>query len=189
MDREAKNKPNESTKSRSDPSVASCLRGDLFRARLHRLFRDPIQQPKLQRLRRVNLLRGQKHFQSPCFPAQSRQPLRPAPPGDQSQRRAAMPEHSMWVRDAISTREREIEPAAHAISPDGGIRRSREVRDRIHQCLPHRRKLICFRSSQSRNLVQIRASREEMLVAGDDEGLGLKVGSQESKVGSRMPKV
>src|SRR5258708_7163515 len=67
--------------------------------------------------------------------------------------------------------QRQIEPAAHAVSRDGGKYGGRELADSIHQNLSHLGEFVSGRTVQRRNLFQVRASREKSLIARNDQRL------------------
>jgi hypothetical protein len=53
---------------------------------------DGVNQSNTESFRRCYLFRSNKHLQSPAFPDQARQALRPSPSSNQAQSRAAMTE-------------------------------------------------------------------------------------------------
>src|SRR5258708_37198840 len=67
--------------------------------------------------------------------------------------------------------QRQIEPAAHAVSRYGGKYGGRELRHSIHQSLSHLGEFVSGRTVQRRNLCQVRSSREKSLIARNDQRL------------------
>lgn len=103
---------------------------------------------------------------------QAPKPLRPTPAGHQTQARAPMSEYGARGGDAASTRKREVESSAHAVTLDGGIHGGGKALHLLHKILPLSRKFICLNGSELLNLAQIGSCRKEFLIAGDDERPG-----------------
>src|SRR5438105_12110941 len=115
------------------------------------------------------LLGGAEHLQGTSFADEPWQTLCATPSGDQSQRRATVPEDCVWSGHAVVAGESQVESAAQAVALDGGIDRGRELIDRLHESLPSLRELIGWGSAEGGNLVQICPGGEESFVAGEDE--------------------
>jgi hypothetical protein len=65
--------------------------------------------------------------------------------------------------------QRQIKPAAHAISRDRCVKWSRGGFDGIHQALTHLGKLQARWTIQDRNFVEIGSRRKKILIARDDQ--------------------
>lgn len=133
------------------------------------IVRDCLDQPVSQGVTRVQFLSSYEHFQRTFLADYSRQPLCASPPGDEAERRAAVAKDGVRSGNAARARQREIEPATHAVSMHGCDGRSGEVRYVIHEVLPHLGESKSLGSLKLGNLVEVGSGGEEMRVARDHE--------------------
>lgn len=82
-----------------------------------------------------------------------------------------MAEHCVRRRDPVMTGQRQVKASAHAVSEHSGIHRGWKSSDSIRKSLPSQGKFIRLGSPENSNLIEIGASGEEMLIAGDHERL------------------
>ena len=80
-----------------------------------------------------------------------------------------MPEDGVGISDSVAASESKVKSSAHAVSADGGVGRGREVRNRMHQALPHGSELIRGGSGQIGDFVQIGSGRKKVLIPSNDE--------------------
>lgn len=71
------------------------------------------------------------------------------------------------------TGQRKVEASAHAVSVNRRIHRGRELRDRIHQILSHRRKIKGGASSNPLDFPEIGSGREKLRISCENERFGI----------------
>jgi len=121
----------------------------------------------------ADLLCPDKHFERTGLAHQAREPLRAAPSRDQPQGSATMAEDGVRGGDTVVARQRQVQPATHALAVNDRADSRREAGNSIHQFLPGAGELQSLRAGDSGNFLQIGAGGEELVVAGDDEGPGI----------------
>ena len=134
----------------------------------HGVRNDSLNEAAIERLCRVESSAGNEHFESRGPSDQSRQSLRPSPPGDDAEASAGMGKHRIARRDPRVARERQIESAAEAISAnrrDDGLRR---IRYRAHHPLTAARKFERRSWREICKLRNLRAGRERALGSAND---------------------
>ena len=81
--------------------------------------------------------------------------------------------------------ESQVQPAPHAVAGDRGINARGEGLNRRHQYLTSFRELIGVGAVESRNLFQLSACREELIVSSDDQRSSF-VGKFADRLGKRQ---
>ena len=120
----------------------------------------------------MKLLGGKKHLQGSRLANQTRQTLRAAPPGDESECRPAMSEDGTRPGDAMRASQSKIEAATHAVAVNYRYGWNREVLDSAHQPLPHLREPKCLNAVEFGDFVKVRSRGEEVIVAGNEQLFG-----------------
>src|SRR5262249_26557382 len=80
-----------------------------------------------------------------------------------------MPKDRIRGGNAEIASQSQVESTTHAVALNGGDDRRREEIYRAHETLAKLREFKSCRPGESGNLIQIRAGREEMFIAGDDQ--------------------
>ncbi len=124
-------------------------------------------QAAFERLLRVELAPGHEHFQCAASANEPRQPLRPAPARENSERAAWMSEHGIRRRYSFMTGQGQVESSAHAIPSNRRNDRLPRLLDSAKHILPIPREFVRFGRRQSRELRNFRSSSKGALAAGD----------------------
>jgi hypothetical protein len=119
----------------------------------------------------VDLLGGNKHFERFAFSDQAREPLGPTPTGDKPQCSAPMAQDGVGRGDPPTTRERQVQASAEAVTLNRGIDWSGKAGDRIHEMLTHFGEFDSFRRRKRSDFRQVCAGGEELRISGNDERL------------------
>lgn len=82
-----------------------------------------------------------------------------------------MTKDGMRRGDSMATGKRQVQASTHAVTVDGGNRRSRKVRYFRHESLARAREAKCLRSMKAGDLVEVGPGREEVLIPRDDQAL------------------
>jgi hypothetical protein len=101
-------------------------------------------------------------------PDETRQSLRPAPAGDNSERTAWVRKRGVGRRESRMAGEREVEPAAHAVTANRRYNWPARPLDFSHYALAEARKLNRLWWAQARNLGDFRAGGKGAISASND---------------------
>src|ERR1700687_4354183 len=123
----------------------------------------------MQRFLGIDLFGRNKHLQSAALADQSRQTLGPSPTGNQSQSGASMSENRARRSNSMVTSKRKVQSAAHAVSGNRGIDRSRKLCESSHERLTHLGECMGSRAGEGRDFFQVCPGRKKSLVSGDYE--------------------
>jgi len=84
-----------------------------------------------------------------------------------------MAEQRVVGSDAPVASQRQVEASAHAISRNGGVYRSGELLNRLHERLADLREFIGCRAGKFCNFSEVGAGGEKLCVSGDDQRVRL----------------
>jgi len=124
-----------------------------------------VHQTQRQGLRCRNPLAGQQNLKRLRLADQARQALGSAPACKQAARDSRMAKRRVVSSDAPMAGQRQIQPAAQAVAPDGRHDRQHEALNLIAHRLAHLSKLPCCDALERRDFIQLGAGGKGFFIA------------------------